>query len=229
MQKLLPLFALLLVSMFVSCEDDDSVGIPKPRGYFRIDLPEKKYVTYDADCPFTFEIPDYSTMYLSAAPNAPSCWRDLYFGKFHATLYISYNEITNDSILEKLINESWALTEAHNQIANSMRDTSILRPDDKVFGSVQLLGGNAATQVQFYLTDSTKHFIRASLYFYSPPNKDSIAPVLKYIEKDIFHLVNTLKWKEVSPEVKAIQFIAPNVKEEEIVPAPKNSGSGRKD
>ncbi|CAN5849763.1 gliding motility lipoprotein GldD [soil metagenome] len=204
MQKLLPLFGLLLLSMFISCDDDDSVGVPKPRGYFRINFPEKKYVMYDADCPFNFEIPDYAKMYHSAAPNASPCWRDLYFGQFHATLYISYNEINNDSILEKLINESWALTEAHTQVANSMRDSSILRPKDHVFGSVQLLGGNAATPMQFYLTDSINHFIRASLYFYSPPNKDSIAPVLDYIRKDIYHIVETLKWKDVPlPDDKA--------------------------
>ena len=204
MQKLLPLFGLLIISMFISCADDDSLGIPKPRGYFRINLPEKKYVQYDADCPFAFEIPDYAKMYNSAAPNASPCWRDLYFGQFHATLYISYNEINNDTILEKLINESWALTEAHSQIANGMRDSTILRPKDNVFGSVQLLSGNAATQVQFYLTDSTKHFLRASLYFYSSPNKDSIAPVLEYIKKDIFHIVETVKWKDTPlPDDKA--------------------------
>src|SRR6187551_2006120 len=82
MQKLLPLFGLLIISMIVSCDDDDSVGAPKPRGYFRINLPEKKYVQYDAECPYTFEIPDYAKMYHSAAPNADPCWRDLYFGQF---------------------------------------------------------------------------------------------------------------------------------------------------
>ena len=196
MQKFLLFFTFLLAVTFISCDDDDNAGIPKPRGYFRIAMPEKKYVQYDAECPFSFEIPDYAKMYRSAAPNAAPCWRDLYFGKFKATLYISYNEINNDTILEKLINESWALTEAHTQVSSGMRDSSIIRPQDKVYGSVQLLGGNAATQVQFYLTDSTKHFLRASLYFYSPPNKDSIAPVLDYIRKDVFHIVETLKWKD---------------------------------
>lgn len=196
MNKLFAIFGFLTISLFVSCDDDDSPGIPKPRGYFRISLPEKKYQSYDAECPFSFEIPDYAKMYHSAAPNAEPCWRDLYFGPFHATLYISYKDIDNDSILEKLINESWQLTEAHSQVANGMRDSSILRPKDKVYGSVQSLSGNAATPIQFYLTDSTKHFIRASLYFYSPPNKDSIAPVLDYVKKDIYHIVETLKWKD---------------------------------
>jgi gliding motility-associated lipoprotein GldD len=196
MQKLFLFSGLFFLCLFFSCDDNDSIGIPKPRGYFRIHFPEKKYHMYDAECPFSFEIPDYAQMYHSAAPNAEPCWRDLYFKPFRATLYISYKEITNDTLLPKLINESWQLTEAHTSVATGMLDSSIIRPADRVFGSVQLLSGNAATQVQFYLTDSVKHFIRASLYFYSPPNKDSIAPVLDFVKKDIFHLVNTLKWKD---------------------------------
>ena len=196
MQKLFLLTGLFLLSLFISCDDNDNAGVPKPRGYFRISLPEKKYVKYDAECPFSFDIPDYAKMYHSAAPNAEPCWRDLYFEPFHATLYISYKEIDNDTLLSQLINESWQLTEAHTSVATGMTDSSIIRPADRVYGSVQSLSGNAATQVQFYLTDSVKHFIRASLYFYSPPNKDSIAPVLDYVKKDIYRIVNTLKWKD---------------------------------
>jgi gliding motility-associated lipoprotein GldD len=195
MKRSLLLFTIFSLALF-SCEDNDTVGTPKPRGYFRIDMPAKKYVQYDAECPFSFEIPDYAQMFLSAAPNAEPCWRDLYFGKYHATLYISYKEFNSDTILEKLINESWQLTEAHSQVASGLIDSTILRPQDHVFGAVQSLSGNAATQVQFYLTDSTKHFIRGSLYFYSPPNKDSIAPVLEYLKKDVFHIAWTLKWKD---------------------------------
>ena len=159
-------------------------------------MPEKKYVQYDAECPFAFEIPDYAQLYHSAAPNALPCWRDMYFSKYRATLYLSYNEITNDTMLEKLITENWQLFEAHDQVASGMRDSVIIRPDAKVYGSVISLGGNAATQLQFYLTDSTKHFIRGSLYFYSSPNRDSIAPVLDYLKKDIYHIAYTLKWKD---------------------------------
>lgn len=195
MKKYLLLFGIFSLAL-LSCEDNDSLGIPKPRGYFRIAMPEKKYVMYDAECPFAFEIPDYAKMYKSAAPKALPCWRDLYFGPYHATLYISYNEIDNDSILEKLINESWQLTEAHSQVASGLIDSTIIRPKERVYGAVQSLSGNAATQVQFYLTDSVKHFIRGSLYFYSPPNKDSIAPVLEYIKKDVYHIAWTLHWTD---------------------------------
>ena len=182
-------FALLLSS----CTEEE-VFTPRPKGYFRITLPEKKYTKWEGDCPFTMDIPDYSRVYKSSAPNAPDCWKDLHFAPFNATIYLSYNEITNDSLLADLINQSWELTEAHNEMSQSIRDSLIIRPDDKVYGTVITLGGNAASLVQFYLTDSVKNFVRGSLYFYSTPNKDSLQPVVDYIKKDVYKLVESLKW-----------------------------------
>jgi gliding motility-associated lipoprotein GldD len=185
------------VILFAGCDDDDEIGTPKPRGYFRIEMPEKKYVQYDAECPFTMEIPAYSKLYHSAAPNALPCWRDLFFEKFRATIYLSYHQVENDSMLEQLINDNWKFFEAHEQMGGGLRDTAFLRENDRVFGSVVTLGGNAAAQVQFYLTDSTKNFLRGSLYFYSSPNRDSLLPVLDFLRKDIYHMAQTLKWKDV--------------------------------
>lgn len=199
---LLPAIALLCL-LAVSCDDDDSIGTPKPRGYFRIALPEKTYSTYSEDCPFSFELPQYAKMYHSAAPKADPCWRDLYFGPFKATLYLSYIDITNDTMIAGLINQNWELFEAHRQMAAGMRDSIITRPDAHVYGSVVSISGNAATPLQFYLTDSTKHFIRGSLYFYAEPNKDSIAPVLDYLKKDVYHIAETLQWKDGNAKVQA--------------------------
>lgn len=200
MKFLLPLFVAFSF-LFAACEPD-VVFTPRPRGYFRIDMPEKKYVLYDDSIPYSLEIPEYSQMFHSSAPNAPETWRDLYFGGFKATLYLSYHEITSDSLFAQLINQSWELTEAHHEMSQAMKDSMILRPDDRVFGTVIELGGNAASLLQFYLTDSVHNFIRGSLYFYAAPNKDSLQPVLKYIKDDVMHIVATLKWKEQStPEI----------------------------
>ncbi|GAB4133764.1 MAG: gliding motility lipoprotein GldD [Bacteroidia bacterium] len=194
MKHFLSIAIIGFLSLFVSC-DDDEVYTPKPTGYFRIDLPEKKYTLYNQDCPFSFELPQYAQVYKSAAPQADPCWKDIYFGPFKATLYLSYKKVDSDSSLATLINQSWQLTEAHSQVAGGLRDTVIIRPDAKVFGSIQSLGGNAATPMQFYFTDSTSHFMRGSLYFYAAPNKDSIAPVLDFIKKDIYRMAETLQWK----------------------------------
>lgn len=202
--KLLAPILFLFAIVFSSCAPDE-VFTPRPRGYFRIALPEKKYVLYnDTTAPYTMEIPEYAQMFRSSAPNAPSTWKDLYFGNFKATLYLSYHEITSDSLFAQLINQSWELTEAHHEMSQALKDSLILRPEDRVFGTVIELGGSAASLVQFYLTDSVKNFVRGSLYFYAVPNKDSLKPVVDYIKQDVFHIVETLKWTK-----PAIKFSEP--------------------
>ncbi len=208
MKLLAPVLVLFAIA-FSSC-DPDVVYTPRPAGYFRIDLPAKNYVKYDSVAiPYTMEIPDYSRMYLSSAPNAPSTWRDLYFDKFKATLYLSYHEITSDSLFAQLINQSWEMTEAHQQMSTMMKDSTILRPDARVFGTVVELGGGSASLMQFYVTDSTHNFLRGSLYFYAAPNQDSLKPVLDYIKQDVMHLISTLEWRELQ-----IKFEPPVVSDE---------------
>jgi hypothetical protein len=193
MKTVFGFFLVAFPILLASCTEE-AVYTPRPRGYYRISLPEKKYTEWKGDCPFTMEIPEYSKMYKSSAPNAPDCWKDLFFNQFNATVYMSYNEITSDSLFAELINQSWELTEAHHEMSQAFQDSIILRPEDGVYGTVIVLGGNAASLVQFYLTDSVKNFMRGSLYFYATPNKDSLQPVVDYIKKDVFHLVETLKW-----------------------------------
>ena len=228
--KLLAPIAVLIAFILSSCEPD-VVSTPRPIGYFRIALPEKNYKLYsDSSAPYTIEIPEYSRMYRSSAPDAPATWKDLYFGEFKATLYMSYHEITSDSLFAQLINQSWELTEAHHEMSQAMKDSLILRPEDRVFGTVIELGGNAASLVQFYLTDSVKNFIRGSLYFWAVPNKDSLQPVVDYIKKDVFHIVETLKWTQPA---ERIRFEAPKASDEHWFEPPpgekqENVGTGPK-
>lgn len=188
-------FLLLLVTGFSACiEDEAPPAVPKPRGFYRIDLPEKKYTVFDTICPYTFEHPWYSVMDPSPDPKAEPCWYNLEFPGFHATIHLSYKDVHKN--IDTLIDNVWELTEKHNTVASGYRDSTISRPDAKVYGLVFELHGNAASQVQFYLTDSTNHFIRGALYFMAKPNKDSLAPSLDFLKKDIYHLIETLRWKD---------------------------------
>lgn len=227
MRKLAAIF-IILPLLFCACVPDEQVNTPRPRGYFRIALPDKNYIQCsDSTLPYTMEIPDYSMLFQSSAPNAPSTWKDLFFGDFQATLYLSYNEITSDSLFAELVNQSWEMTEAHQQMSQAMKDTIILRPDAKVYGTVIELGGNAASLLQFYMTDSTKNFLRGSLYFYAVPNKDSLQPVVDYIKKDIFHLVETLQWETPAESIMQLDVV-PEIPEEDKNKLLKGDGNADK-
>ncbi len=179
----------MLVAIFlISCSSNDSV--PRPKGYFRIDTPEKSYKLYDDVCPFTFEIPTYSFM---VKEKEEFCWLDIYFPQNEATIYLTYKEVHND--LNKHMEDSREFVYKHTVKADAIEETIYENDSLGVYGMLYNLKGNTASSVQFYLTDSTDHFLRGSLYFNVAPNKDSLAPVIDFIRDDIVHLMESFEWK----------------------------------
>lgn len=177
----------------VSCDDEEEIFSPKPRGYFRINFPEKKYRLYDSICPYTFEIPIYATMNQDKHNGAEPCWLNLEFPKYRATVHLSYKVVNND--IGKYLEDAHQFANKHQVKATGLDEIAVLRDSAKVYGLVFDIAGNTASAVQFYLTDSTQHFLRGALYFNSIPNIDSLRIVVDFIKKDILHLINTTTWK----------------------------------
>ena len=196
-------FALLIISsfVFISCDDDDDeVFTPKPKGYFRVDFPEKKYQLYDSTCPYSFEIPAYSFIDRDKHKGADPCWINVNFPKFNAQLHLSYKEIHNN--LDTFLIDSRDLAIKHQVKATGLDETVIVRDSAHVYGLVYDISGNTASNVQFYLTDSTNHFMRGALYFNAVPNIDSLKIVVDFLRQDIVHLIKTFKWKGIEPKKK---------------------------
>jgi len=178
----------LVLIIFVSCGNDKPV--PKPRGYFRIDLPEKAYKTYDDECPFVFELPVYSFI---IKEKEDYCWMDIYFPINQATVYLTYKQINDD--LNAHLEDSHEFVYKHTVKADAIEEIRFENDSLRVYGMLYNLKGNTASQIQFFLTDSIHHFLRGSLYFNVPPNKDSLAPVIDFIREDIVHLMESFHWK----------------------------------
>lgn len=178
-----------------SCEDeDDKIYSPKPRGYFKIDFPEKKYISFDTTCPYRFEIPAYATISNDKHKNAEPCWYNISFPKFGATIHLSYKPVNND--LNVFLEDSRNFAIRHQIKATGLDESLVIRDSAKVYGLVYDIAGNTASSVQFYLTDSTRHFLRGALYFDAVPNIDSLKIVIDFLREDILHLVKTCEWKE---------------------------------
>ncbi len=187
------LIIVLALSSFLlsSCNED---YFPKPKGFFRITLPEKEYrLCAPPGCPFEFEIPSYAVEVRDSSPLAEPCFMDIQFPGFNSTIYITYKPVKND--LQKLYEDHRSMTMKHIPKASGIDEEAYADINHKVYGSRYSIKGNAASNTQFYLTDSTANFIRGSLYFYSLPKSDSIAPVLTFINEDIKHLMETFRWK----------------------------------
>ena len=202
-----PVWLLALSICILSCSDANVNTTPKPKGYFRIALPGKKYVGYSESCPFKFEYPTYSNIEKDNGPIAQPCWININYERFHAKLHISYKVINNN--LRDYIEESRKLAIQHQVKASAMKESPIINSRAKVYGLVYEFGGNTASSIQFYLTDSTKHFMRGALYFFAAPNSDSIAPVYQFLKKDVYHLIETLEWRN---DITVSQVAEPNLK-----------------
>ncbi len=206
MQLRIPPIGLLLVVMLFSFEACHSPVNPKPRGYFRINFPKKSYRKFQKPgYPYTFEYPTYATIerdtsFFGGKPENP-WWIDIVFPDFDGKIYLSYKKIGQKYSLNRLVNDAYKMTYENSLKADNIVREAFQTPNN-VTGLMYKVSGNAATARQFFATDSVRHFLRGALYFYATPNADSIAPVVSFIEKDMWHLLKTLKWKMPEKKMK---------------------------
>jgi gliding motility-associated lipoprotein GldD len=164
-------------------------------------------VKYDSVLPFTFEMPTYSKIVMRKSPDQGTEWFNLDFPSFNGTVNFTYKELKGN--LEENTKETYDYVTKHQVKASGIEEQLINKDSLKVYGLLYNIGGNAASSVQFFLTDSSKHFLRGALYFNAVPNTDSIQPVVDYVRKDIYHMIETFKWKEKSGKGDVIRFVAP--------------------
>lgn len=181
---------ILAVSLLCGCRERD---VPKPRGYFRIDLPAKEYRLYDTVCPFIFEYPVYGRISYDVGKNSEPCWFNLEFPRNKAIIHFSYKTVSKN--LPILLKESNDYAYSHSIKADAITEQPWYNKENKVYGILYDIKGNTASSIQFFLTDSTRNFLRGALYFSSEPKADSLAPVILFFRKDIMHMIETFKWK----------------------------------
>ncbi len=169
---------------------------PRPVGYFRLNLPHKQYSLFTPDsCPYSFEIPGYFQItHPDHIPDSVRCWITIRVPSLKAEISITYYTINNN--LEQLIDDSYTLAYKHSIKADDIQEKEFVNNKAHVYATVFDIKGNAASPMQFHITDSTKNFFRGSLYFRSRPNRDSLQPAIDFIEKDIIHLIETFRWQE---------------------------------
>lgn len=191
MKLRLPVFIILVCIVAVSCEQPFA---PKPRGYLRIDLPKKNYVKFDTNFPFSFEYPSYAKITNDPLSPDEKYWLNMNFPTFKATLHLSYKAVDGNLIV--YLEDAHKMVSKHIPKADAIYDSLIVDRKNNKFGLIyELTGSGAASPYQFFLTDSTSHFVRGALYFNIVPNNDSLAPVIDFITEDIDHMINTFEWK----------------------------------
>jgi len=183
--RLFKYILILIIITLTSCKDDEA--LPKPNGYLRLDYPKARYQK-SVTAPYEFET-NKNTIILVNEKH----WMRIKYPNLHATLDVTYRTIDNN--VEELLKETEKLTLKHAAKADAIYYDSFDNIDENVYGKLNSVTGNAASPIQFHITDSTKNFLVGAVYFNTQPNYDSIYPAIKYIEKDIKRLISTTKWR----------------------------------
>lgn len=184
-----------LASLCMGCGDD---VLPKPKAYLRLEYPQPDYKKVDVSLPFTFEKNQLSKRIRSIKSDSVNniYGVDVDYPSLKGTIYLTYKKVSSKEQLLTFIRDAQNLTQKHVIKADEIAEQPYLNKDHNVYGMFYEVGGNAASQSQFYVTDSTDHFLNGSLYFYAKPNYDSIYPAAVYLKNDIKHIMESLRWKK---------------------------------
>lgn len=181
------IFNLLLLS-FVACSNNYT---PRPYGYYRITTPDTAYVDFNSSFPYTFALSRNAVVQPRTDVSEPY-WINIYYPALDATIYCSYKPVQNN--LRELTNDALEFVYRNASFATAIPEQEYAHPEASVYGVLFDLEGNTASSCQFFVTDSTRHFFRASVYCNCPPNADSLAPVYNYLRTDIIKMVETFEW-----------------------------------
>ena len=179
----------ILALMLLSCSRPVA---PKPYGYYRITLPEHSYQLFEKN-----SYP-YSFLYSSSATIQPvqyeneRYWINIVYPTLNASIHCSYKPVRGN--LRQLTDDAWEFVFNHAIKASAIPEHAYENPEARTYGIFCELKGNTASPMQFFLTDSTRHFFRGAVYFNCVPNQDSLAPVIEYMQEDVLNLIETLRW-----------------------------------
>ena len=180
------ILVLFIAFIFQSCYENQQ---PKAKSFLALEYPVANYKRVDFQNNFSSEINDRSHLSFSQ-----SGWSRLAYPRLKAVVNITYRKV--DGNLKELFQEAEKLTFSHTSKADAISAIPFENRQNKTYGKLFEVSGNAASNIQFHLTDSTEHFMTGSLYFQVQPNFDSIEPALDYIRKDIVILMEQLEWSQ---------------------------------
>jgi gliding motility-associated lipoprotein GldD len=196
----------LCILAFAACKEEP-IFYPKPRMYPKIEFPARKMSKFSADyCAFSFNYPDYmqfqqDTQFFDKGA-AHSCWFNLTMPAFVGDIHFTYTDIsapTPEARAEKVYKvykDAYRLSNEHDKKAILNEDLIINDPKRQLYGVLYNIDGHVASSFQFVMTDSIHHAVRASLYFRSVPNPDSMRPIIEFVKTDMMEIINSFEWKE---------------------------------
>ena len=194
---------LILNVALLACIACNPVAVPKPYAYFRITPPDTAYTDFQSSItnhqsslsgayPYTFDLSRNAVVQPRNDQPEPF-WINIFYPSLNATIHCSYKPVRGN--LRILTDDALEMVYHNASRASAIPERDYSRPADRVYGVLFDLEGNTASSCQFFITDSTTHFFRASVYCNCPPNADSLAPVYEYLRTDVIRMVESFEWR----------------------------------
>lgn len=198
MMKSFLIITLSILVLLVGCSDP--VYTPKPRMYPRVPWPtDTGLVSFVAeDCPFSFEYPSYMEVkhdkYFYEDQLPTDCWFNMSIPALNGTIHCSYHELNGRASFDEMVQDAFTIVSKHNIKANARKEIP-LTSDYGVHGLGFEISGPVATPYQFYVSDTTDHFFRASLYFNNKVSPDSMKVVHDFLIDDMKDMIQSFRWE----------------------------------
>jgi gliding motility-associated lipoprotein GldD len=203
-KKIFVIHYALLFAVMAACVGCNRASAPRPYAYFRIATPDTAYIPFEkyqesdarpllSDYPYTFAL-STNAVPMPREEKGERYWLNIYYPSLDATIHCSYKPVRNN--LRELTNDALELVYKNASHASAIPEREYAHPEAHVYGVLFDLEGNTASSCQFFLTDSTRHFFRGSVYCNCLPNADSLAPVYEYLRTDVLHMIETFRWKK---------------------------------
>lgn len=171
--------------------------VPKPKGFNRIELQPHLYKDLGGDHPFTFQYSQHAQLLKDSSWLSEPHWLDIYYPEHRCNIQITYKKFKDKKgLFNELVDDSHKLTNKHNIRASAI-DESVMKTHKGYYATIFELSGEVPSQFQFYVTDSSKHFLRGALYFRTAIKNDSLAPVIEYMKDDVRQLINTIEFEKL--------------------------------
>ncbi|NBB89361.1 MAG: hypothetical protein GVX96_06230 [Bacteroidetes bacterium] len=190
--------------LFFSCSEE--TGTPKPRMFPKVEYPEGNFEFLDREnCPFTFKVPDYTDIERDPKYqrlNPPhECWFNIVYPMFQARLYCSYAPLSGVESFDNYKGDAFDIVDQINRRSDYMEEYRFENPQG-VSGIVFDFSGPAASPMQFFLSDTTRHFFKMALYYDTQNEPDSLGPISEFIKRDMGHMLETFQWTQPESDYK---------------------------
>jgi gliding motility-associated lipoprotein GldD len=192
------LFFILTLGACMGCLREQPM--PRPYAFHRLNLPDTFSVSTPIDCPFEIRVNQTAVLSYPKGKSGTACWVDLHYPSIRASVHFTYVPLESRKTLGDCIKGSQELVFKHTIRASEILEDPLTFGDRGVYGLFYRLSGHSASNSQFYVTDSSRHFLRAALYFDATPNPDSMAPVVDYMLGEMERLATGIRWTDTGKQ-----------------------------